>query len=273
MDTLVENTANKALVPIGVKRIEALRGSMEEACRRGLLDSFEAPLKHYVTGDIYGRRVYVPAGVTVVTKVHDTKHITVALKGTCTVYDHNGKKSIVSSPNVFITEPGTQRAIYCHDDVEWLTVHSTKLTEIEDIESAMFCDNFNEYDDRQDYREVLLEYGINEEIARAISENMDDMLNELGSECVYLAKSDLQGIGVFSDVEFQADQVVGIARKADLRTDIGRYTNHSKNPNTEFKICDNVVQSIALKSIAKGTEITVDYRQAFKIANKMRLMR
>ena len=47
---------------------------------------------------------------------------------------------------VFITEPGTQRAIYCHDEVEWLTIHAVKSHVLEEIESVIFCNSFTEFD-------------------------------------------------------------------------------------------------------------------------------
>ena len=246
---------------------------MEEAFERGLLSSYEAPLEHYVAGELYGRRVFVDAGATIITKVHDTRHITVALKGTCTVYSQDGSRTIVESPNVFITDPGTQRAIYCHDEVQWLTVHATTLTDIDEIEKSIFCDNLDEYDDREDYRNVLIAHGINEQIARSMSENQLDQIDDIGSKFVEIKESSIQGFGVFSVKDMEVGECIGIARIDDKRTKIGRYCNHSRMPNCQFKICDNVVQSIALKTIKKGEEITVDYRQAFSIANKLRLVK
>ena len=133
---LARKESNNLIVRNGQKRIEDLRSSMEESFARGLLPSYEAPLEHYVTGELYGRRVFVDAGATIITKVHDTKHITVTLKGTCTVYGQDGSRTIIESPNVFITDPGTQRAIYCHDEVQWLTVHATLLSDVDDIEKS-----------------------------------------------------------------------------------------------------------------------------------------
>lgn len=255
------------------QHITFLRDAMEECVNRGLLDEIDPPVDHYLADGLYGRRVYVPAGVTIVTKVHLTQHITVALKGTCTVFGENGARNIVTAPAVFITEPGTCRAIYCHDEVEWLTVHHCELTDIPAIEHHVFCDNFKEYDDRTDYKRVLLEYGLDESMARMLSENFEDQTdNDCGFSTVYLDDSALQGIGVFALHDLTANDVIGIARINDLRTKIGRYTNHSANPNCRFEICDNSVKAIALKDIKKGTEITVDYRNAFAIANKLRLL-
>ena len=118
----------------GKERIAYLRHTMETAIDRGLMQEIDAPLDHYHANGLYGRRIYVQGGATVITKVHLTQHITVALKGTCTVYGENGSRKIVTSPDVFVTEPGTQRAIYCHDDVEWITVHNCELKDVPELE-------------------------------------------------------------------------------------------------------------------------------------------
>ena len=166
----------------------------------------------------------------------------------------------------------SQRAIYCHDEVQWLTVHATLLSDVDDIEKSIFCDNLNEYDDREDYRNVIKAHGINEQIARAMSENELDQIDDIGSDFIEIKESRIQGNGVFLTKDCVIGEFIGAARIGDKRTKIGRYCNHSRSPNCQFKICDNVVQSIALKSIKKGEEITVDYRHAFSIANKLRLV-
>jgi len=111
---------------INAQHIADLKNAMQQAIDDGEIAKVDAPLEHYFAAGLYGRRIFVPAGTTVVTKVHKVQHIAIALKGTCTVIDQDGKKSIVSAPSVFITEPGTQRAIFCHDDVEWITVHASE---------------------------------------------------------------------------------------------------------------------------------------------------
>lgn len=156
MDTLVENTANKALIPIGVKRIEALRGSMEEACRRGLMQEFDYPLEHLFCDGLYARRNWVPAGHTIITKVHIVEHITIVLYGECHVYDHSGKKSIIDMPNMWVTKPGTLRAIYCNTDTSWITVHPSDKKTVEEAEHEIFSETFAEYQSRVQLLEVTV---------------------------------------------------------------------------------------------------------------------
>jgi quercetin dioxygenase-like cupin family protein len=130
---------------INAQHIADLKNAMQQAIDDGEIAKVDAPLEHYFAAGLYGRRIFVPAGTTVVTKVHKVQHIAIALKGTCTVIDQDGKKSIVSAPSVFITEPGTQRAIFCHDDVEWITVHASESNDVQVIEKNVTCDSFEEY--------------------------------------------------------------------------------------------------------------------------------
>jgi quercetin dioxygenase-like cupin family protein len=132
-------------IKINAQHIADLKNAMQQAIDDGEIDKVDAPLEHYFAAGLYGRRIFVPAGTTVVTKVHKVQHIAIALKGTCTVIDQDGKKSIVSAPSVFITEPGTQRAIFCHDDVEWITVHASESNDVQVIEKNVTCDSFEEY--------------------------------------------------------------------------------------------------------------------------------
>ncbi len=119
---------------------------MEQAIEGGDLVKIEPTWDHYFANGIYGRRIYVPGGTTVVTKVHMTQHITIALKGSCTMVNEAGEHKEVSAPGVWVTEPGTQRAIFCHDDTEWVTVHATDIKDdVPAVEDEIFSDSFDEY--------------------------------------------------------------------------------------------------------------------------------
>lgn len=255
------------------QRINELKNSMLSAITAGALPKIDAPLEHYFASGLYGRRIYVPAGSAVVTKIHMVQHIAIAIKGTCTVFAQDGSKTIVSAPDVFITEPGTQRAIYCHDDVEWITVHATNLQDTNALERKMTCDTFEEYADRKDYEAVLIETGWTEKQAREISENKQDQsFTDADSENYYLAPSKLEGIGVFAKRDFSEKEIIGFGLDGTLRTQLGRYANHSHNPNMIFEMCNNSVQGIACKAIKKDEEITVNYRQVYAFTASMRAL-
>ena len=123
------------------RNISDLRAAMQNAIAQGELTKIEAPLEHYHTDDLYGRRIFVPAGATVVTMVHKVEHITIALTGHCIVVDEAGVKSEVIAPAVFVTQPGTQRAVHALTDTQWVTVHACKEKDLASIEKALVYDN------------------------------------------------------------------------------------------------------------------------------------
>lgn len=255
------NTVQKPRVTLGV-----FKESLAAAIHSGEIPKVEPPVEHFHTPDLYGRRIFVKAGTGGVTKVHKSEHITIALRGTCDVVDENGVKTQVVAPAVFITKPGTWRAVYAHDDVEWVTVHACKEQDIEKIEQQLVCDSQQEFD-REDYRRVLIEYNINEKWARMISENpRTQMPMPVNEDKTEIRRSAIEGDGVFSTEDMDVGCRIGPVRIGVLRTPIGRYTNHSANPNCEFKIVGTDVHAFARRPIAQGEEITVCYRQARKVS-------
>ena len=104
---------SNAVIPHGVQQIESLKSVMQEAITRGLLEEYNPPVDHLFCKGMYARRNVVPAGMTVITKVHTREHICIVLYGTCHIYDQDGVRSIVTGPDMFVTKVGTVRAIYC----------------------------------------------------------------------------------------------------------------------------------------------------------------
>lgn len=246
--------------------LDDFRYSMEESVQKGEHEKIEPPVDHFHTPDLYGRRIFVPGGTAIVTKVHKTEHITVALRGHCTVVDEDGVKQEVIAPAVFITKPGTQRAVYAHDDVEWITVHACKEQDMARVETALVCDTMADYD-REDYAKVLAEAGITEEQARALTQaNLPLMHMPSDETLTQVMPSAIQGAGLFAVEDIDAGRRIAPARIGNLKTPAGRYTNHSANPNAEFRLSEQGIDLYAVKPIPAGIEITVCYRQAQKIA-------
>lgn len=246
--------------------LDAYKSAMADAIASGELVQLDPPLEHYHTPELYGRRIFVKKDSHIITMVHKSEHITVALKGHCTVVDENGVKTEVIAPSVFVTKPGTRRAVYAHDDVEWLTVHACALKELPDIEKALVCESQEEYD-REDYQRVLLEYNMNEKWARMISENPRTLTALPAEESgVDIHPSTIEGMGVFAARNFEPGDRIGTVRIGTLRTPIGRFTNHSANPNSEFRVGGKGLEAFAIRPINKGQEITVCYRLARKVS-------
>ena len=129
--------------------IDQFRSAIEGAIATGELAPGYSETTHYHTDELYGRKTFVRAGSVLTTPVHKSRHITIALRGIATVVDADGRQQDLFAPAVFVTEPGTQRTIYAHSDVEWLTVHACEAQDIPTIEKLLTCDSMAEYNQLQ----------------------------------------------------------------------------------------------------------------------------
>lgn len=96
-----------------------------------------APLIHRFAPGMYVREIFMPAGVWFTTRVHKTGHPFVIVSGLVSIYLGAGETQLINGPFVGITEPGTRRVIYTHEDTKWITFHATHLTDLVAIESEL----------------------------------------------------------------------------------------------------------------------------------------
>ena len=136
------------IIPHGVQQIESLKSVMQEAITRGLMEEYNPPVDHLFCKGMYARRNVVPAGMTIITKVHAREHICIVLYGTCHIYDQDGVKSIVTGPDMFVTKVGTVRAIYCATETSWINVHWSDTDSVDEIESQIFEETYDDYQRR-----------------------------------------------------------------------------------------------------------------------------
>ena len=128
-----------------IPSIDEIRSSMDKFIEERGVERVNPEPTHYHTDELYGRRIVVPTGTVFVTKVHKSDHIAVCMRGHITIMDEQGNKRDVIAPDVVITPKGTQRFIFVHDEVEWITVHPCKEQDIEAVEKALVCDTMEEY--------------------------------------------------------------------------------------------------------------------------------
>jgi len=103
------------------------------------------PLKHSFAEGCYIREIFNPKGELLITKIHKVSHPFFLLKGDMTILMEDGIKRI-RAPHYGITPAGTKRIIYCHEDCVFVTVHATKLTDIDKIEEEVIAKDFDEFD-------------------------------------------------------------------------------------------------------------------------------
>lgn len=81
---------------------------------------------------------------------------------------------------------------------------------------------------------------------------------------IKLKKSHIHGIGCFTTKFYSKDSLIGKVLNNNYKTELGRYVNHSSNPNVYFK--DN--KFFALKNIKENTELLVNYITNLKTLTK-----
>lgn len=85
---------------------------------------------------MYCRELFRPADTLIVGKCHRREHLYVVLSGTVTIAGE-GYKETVTGPKVFVSRPGTKRAVYAHTNATTMTVHRTDETDLEKIEAEL----------------------------------------------------------------------------------------------------------------------------------------
>ena len=97
------------------------------------LPQVEIEYVHKFTPGLYTREMRVPAGVMCTGAIHKTEHISIFLEGRMLVPDENGNSVEIVAPIVETAQPGIKRVGLALEDVRWITVHPTELTDVDAI--------------------------------------------------------------------------------------------------------------------------------------------
>ena len=258
-------------------------------------EKVELKVDHYFADGVYSRRLYIPKGVILTGKIHKFTHIMIILKGTIEILIDN-KMQTITAPYVYTSPVGVKRIMRALNDCELLTVHENYVERKDphEIESYYTCETEEEYlefvnatpllplendheADRKDYQLFLNEVGLTEKFVRQISENEADLCSrtDCGIEYFKIENSSIEGKGVIALIDISNCYYLGKTRIGIKRTPLGRYLNHSKNPNakmakislfdTAIELFDTAIELFAIKNIKAGEEITVDYRQVAQV--------
>ena len=100
------------------------------------LPQVELPTEHYFSGGMYCRKVFRPAGTTIVGKAHKKAHLFLCAKGQIISWSETGMKTL-NPGDVIESQPGTKRVTYATEDSIGITFHVTDKTELADIESEL----------------------------------------------------------------------------------------------------------------------------------------
>ena len=90
---------------------------------------------HALSGGVYARTVFIPAGSVVVGATHKKDHICIIDGDVETLLD--GETRRITGRVVINGQKGVKRAVYAHDDTLWTTVCMTALSDLAEIEAEL----------------------------------------------------------------------------------------------------------------------------------------
>lgn len=126
--------------------IDEFRNAIDTALGSGELGAVETPIRHFHTDELYGRLITVPATSIFTTYVHKTDHISIALQGHITIVDQDGSVVEVRGPDAFVTKAGTQRVVYVHETVVFMTVHACTEQDDDKVKDVLGYATMAEYE-------------------------------------------------------------------------------------------------------------------------------
>lgn len=267
------------------KTLEAVESKMLD------INQVECPVVHRFGPGIYIREVTIPADSFAIGHKQNFEHMNVFLKGRVTMLNEDGSTTELKAPMIFVGQPG-RKIGYIHEDMVWLNIYATNETDIEKLEAHYLTKSLSWQEkqdiekgrvdlqaeiDKQDFKKAIEELGFDEQTVKEQSENKDDMIEMPYGEYKFkIGDSKRDGKGIFATSSFTDNEVIGFARIKGKRTILGRFTNHSKDPNAHF--IQTRMGDIILVSFKKingctggndGDEITVDYRQSVKLTKNI----
>lgn len=277
---LVKAQIKELMAPAELEKLE------EQMLR---LPQVECPVAHHFGPGIYIREVTIPAGAFAVGHRQRFEHLNIMLSGSVAVLDDEGEVKVLNAPMIFTGQPGrkvgvvletcTWQNVYPNPDNErdidtleskWLDKSTTWAALSNSLQAQLSA---NHSEDRSDFLKLIKQAGFSEEIVRRQSENIDDQIPMPdGFARVTVRKSPIEGRGIFLTFPADRGELIGPARINGMRTPLGRFVNHSMNPNAVFVKQGDDIFLHASRRIAgctggdNGEEVTVDYRQALALS-------
>ncbi|KAF1698360.1 hypothetical protein CSC62_05480 [Pseudoxanthomonas jiangsuensis] len=109
-----------------IRRLQAVMATMPQV---------ECQLEHHFAHGVYGRLMHAKAGTVIVGKVHRFSTLNILLAGVIRVTGPDGAVRDMRAPCVFVSPPGCKKVGAVIEDVQWMNVFATKLTDVAAIET------------------------------------------------------------------------------------------------------------------------------------------
>lgn len=133
---LTEQTSNEVQEPRATRDdVEALQSAMMQ-----LPQAPGMTTTHFFGGGMYCRRIAIPAGRIIVSKVHNTEHMFIGCVGELMVAGQ-GENYTLRPGDVVVSPVGTKRVVFSVTDVVVMTVHKTNQVSVDNLEEELMSDD------------------------------------------------------------------------------------------------------------------------------------
>lgn len=129
--------------PVAIHRAQFRKNVMLVQEEMLKYEQVNCPLKHHFAPGAYAREILLPKGSLVIGKIHKHAHINVISKGCVSVMTEEGRKDL-RAPCTFVSEVGTKRAVFAHEDTVWTTVHVSNETDLAKLEEEIIAKTYDE---------------------------------------------------------------------------------------------------------------------------------
>jgi hypothetical protein len=102
------------------------------------------PVIHDLKDGLYTREIFMPKGSLVVSFIHKQNHPSFFLEGEMSILTDAGEVKKIKAPMKVMTETGTQRVAYMHEDCKWVCVYRTDQTEIKEAQKDVYTLNYKD---------------------------------------------------------------------------------------------------------------------------------
>jgi len=107
-------------------------------------EPIEIKTTHRFSDGVYAREIFIPKGCLLTGKVHKTVHLNIISQGDISVWTEEGMKRVLA-PFTMVSQPGTKRVGFAHEDTVWTTIHGTHETDLEKLEAELIEPELIEY--------------------------------------------------------------------------------------------------------------------------------
>ncbi|WP_180182919.1 hypothetical protein [Acinetobacter sp. YH01020] len=119
-----------------IEVVKKIQNHIIDGIKENQIDEVTPPVVHHFGPGVYMRQMDAKAGTLVISKMHSTEHFNILLKGAVSLITEDGIKTVYAG-QVMLSQPGTKRIGYFHEDSSWLTIHPTDETDPDVLEDEL----------------------------------------------------------------------------------------------------------------------------------------